>query len=77
MDETMRTQSIDTLSERELDVLRLLSQGLANRQIAAALALSEHTVKLHLVSIFAKLSVSNRTQAVAVAVRRGMIALDT
>lgn len=75
MDDTTWTTSLATLSERELDVLRLLGQGLPNRQIAEALALSEHTIKLHLASIFAKLSVSNRTQAVAVAVRHGLIAL--
>ncbi len=76
MDKTAWTQSIDVLSERELDVLRLLGQGLSNRQIAAGLTLSEHTIKLHVASIFVKLSVSNRTQAVAVAVRRGIIALE-
>jgi DNA-binding NarL/FixJ family response regulator len=52
------------LSEREIEVLGLLAQGLANKQIAAALGISEHTAKFHVSSIYAKLNVTNRAEAV-------------
>ena len=65
----------EALSEREVAVLRLISAGLANKQVAWELGVSEETVKTHLKSIFAKLSVSDRTHAVAVAARRGIIDL--
>ena len=64
----------DPLSEREIDVLRLVAAGAANKQIAHQLAISEETVKSHVKSIFAKLDVDDRTQAVVVAVKRGIIA---
>jgi DNA-binding NarL/FixJ family response regulator len=63
------------LTERELEVLGLLSKGLANKQIAAALSISEHTVKFHVSSIYAKLNVTNRTEAVREGLRGGWIAL--
>lgn len=65
----------DALSEREIDVLRCVATGRANKEIARVLSLSEDTVKGHLRSIFAKLDVTDRTQAVTVAHRRGIIAL--
>lgn len=65
----------DPLSEREIDVLRFVAGGLANKAIARALSLSEDTVKGHMRSIFAKLDVTDRTQAVTVAHRRGIIAI--
>ena len=65
----------ETLSERELDILRLVSEGKPNKSIAWVLSLSEETVKAHMKKIFAKLDVSDRTHAVIVAVRRGVIAL--
>lgn len=65
----------DPLSEREVDVLKFVSAGLANKAIARALSLSEDTVKGHMRSIFAKLDVTDRTQAVTVAHRRGIIAI--
>ncbi len=65
----------EILSEREVAVLRLVAIGQANRQVAAALGLSEETVKGHLKSIFAKLDVADRTHAVTVAARRGIIEL--
>ena len=65
----------EPLSDREIDVLRRVAQGAANKQIARALALSEDTVKGHMRSIFSKLDVTDRTQAVTVAHRRGIIAL--
>lgn len=65
----------DTLSERELGILRLVAEGLPNRGIAARLGLSEDTIKSHLKTIFLKLDVSDRTLAVTTAVRRGIITL--
>jgi DNA-binding NarL/FixJ family response regulator len=65
----------DPLSEREVAVLQLVASGKANKAIAHELSLSEDTVKAHLRSIFSKLEVSDRTQAVTTALRRGIIAL--
>ncbi len=67
---------VSPLSDRETQVLLLLSRGLANRQIAGALALSENTVRAHVASIFGKLGVSSRTEAVATAIRNGVIELE-
>lgn len=63
------------LSEREIEVLGLLAQGKANKQIAAMLSISEHTVKFHVSSIFTKLNVTNRAEAVRQGVRGGWVAL--
>ena len=63
------------LTERELEVLGLLSKGLANKQIAATLGISEHTVKFHVSSIYTKLNVTNRTEAVRAGLRGGWVAL--
>jgi len=63
------------LTERELEVLGLLAQGLANKQIAVELGISEHTVKFHVSSIYTKLNVTNRTEAVRAGLRGGWIAL--
>jgi len=65
----------DSLSDREVEVLRLVAVGKANKEIARALSLSEETIKAHLKSIFAKLDVADRTHAVTVAARRGIIEL--
>jgi DNA-binding NarL/FixJ family response regulator len=65
----------DRLSEREIEIVRLVSEGHANKQIARALSISEETVKAHLKSIFGKLDVTDRTHAVTVAARRGIITL--
>ncbi len=67
--------SDELLSEREMDILRLVAAGNPNKRIALTLAISEQTVKAHLKNIFGKLSVADRTQAVTVAVKRGIIAL--
>jgi DNA-binding NarL/FixJ family response regulator len=65
-----------TLSTRELDVLRLLVGGKRNREIASALDITEGTVKLHVSSILGKLGAVDRTEAVTVALQRGLIQLD-
>ena len=63
------------LTDRESEVIGLLAKGLANKQIAAALGISEHTVKFHVSSIYTKLNVTNRTEAVRAGLRGGWIAL--
>jgi len=65
----------DDLSDRETSILRLVSIGFANKQIAWELSISEDTVKGHLKNIFAKLAVTDRTHAVTVATKRGIISL--
>jgi DNA-binding NarL/FixJ family response regulator len=62
-----------SLSPRENDVLRCLASGLANKEIADHLGLAEPTVKMHLVSLFEKLGARDRTQAVLLAVQRGLL----
>jgi two-component system NarL family response regulator len=64
---------VDELSERELDVLRLVAQGLSNKEIADALNLSEHTVKTHLANILEKLHLRSRAHAAAYAVQAGLV----
>jgi len=66
---------IEPLTERESQVLQLLARGLANKQIAVTLGISEHTAKFHISSIYAKLGVTNRTAAVRVGIQQGMISL--
>lgn len=66
----------DTLTEREQEVLRLLTLGMSNKEIAAELILTEQTVKGYVSIILSKLYVSDRTQAALLAVRYGMVALD-
>lgn len=63
------------LSERELEVLRLMAQGMSNQDIATALTIGESTVKSHVNRILSKLGVNDRTQAVIVAVKRGIVSL--
>jgi DNA-binding NarL/FixJ family response regulator len=65
----------ETLSEREIAILRLVAIGKANKQVAAELGLSEETIKGHMKNIFAKLGVADRTHAVTLAARRGIIEL--
>jgi len=62
-----------TLTPREIDVMELVTQGLRNKEIAASLGISEGTVQVHMKSIFAKLEVNDRTAAVKIAVRRGIV----
>ena len=65
----------ERLSEREIEIVGLVSEGHSNKQIARTLSISEQTVKAHLKSIFGKLDVTDRTHAVTVAARRGIITL--
>lgn len=67
--------SRETLTGREREVLEWMAQGLANKQIAAKLAISLHTVKFHVASILAKLGASSRTEAVTLGARNGMVTL--
>lgn len=65
----------ETLTAREYEVLQLMARGLPNKNIAARLAISQHTVKFHVASILAKLGASSRTEAVTIGARRGHITL--
>lgn len=65
----------DELTPRELEVLQHLSAGLANKEIAAKLSISDHTVKFHVNAILGKLGASTRTEAVVRGVRRGIVIL--
>jgi DNA-binding NarL/FixJ family response regulator len=67
------TLSSESLTGRELEVLSLLARGKSNKEIAAILSISEATVKAHLRSIFSKLNVLSRTEAIATANRRGLV----
>ena len=65
----------EPLTEREREVLELLGQGLSNKLIARELHISEHTVKFHISSLYTKLDVNNRAEAVSQGARRGLISL--
>jgi DNA-binding NarL/FixJ family response regulator len=65
----------EALSDREIEVLKLMAKGAANKEIAATLQISESTVKTHVANIFQKLNVSHRTEAVTQALQRGIIKL--
>ena len=65
--------SMPTLTAREVEVIQLISQGLRNKEVGAMLGITEGTVQIHVKNIFAKLQVNDRTGAVQVAVRRGLI----
>jgi DNA-binding NarL/FixJ family response regulator len=69
----VRKPATEALSTRELDVLALVAKGSTNRAVAAALFISEATVKTHLLHVYAKLGVSDRAAAVAVAYERGLL----
>jgi DNA-binding CsgD family transcriptional regulator len=64
---------VEALTAREHEVLVLVADGLRNREIAARLGISEHTVKFHLAAIFGKLGASSRTEVVRKALRLGLI----
>ena len=65
----------EPLTPRESEVLQMLASGLGNKEIAAKLAISEHTVKFHVASILGKLGAASRTEAVSLGIRRGLILL--
>jgi DNA-binding NarL/FixJ family response regulator len=71
----MRAPAEESLSNREIEVLGAVAQGLSNREVARELHVSEATVKTHLLHVFAKLGVDDRTAAVTVALERGIIRL--
>ncbi len=64
------------LSPRELEVLRLIARGCSNKEIGTELKVVEGTVKIHVTNLLAKLGVADRTQALVVAIKRGIIQLD-
>jgi DNA-binding NarL/FixJ family response regulator len=70
-----QAQNADSLSDREMDVLRLVAKGMPNGDIADDLSITESTVKSHVHNIFQKLGVSGRTEAVTEAIKRGLIRL--
>jgi DNA-binding NarL/FixJ family response regulator len=66
---------VDPLTRREREVLQLAAEGLANKQIALSLGISEHTVKFHLSSLYTKLGATSRTEAIRAGARRGWVVL--
>jgi DNA-binding NarL/FixJ family response regulator len=68
-----QTPLIDDLTPRELEVLTLIAEGMGNKEIAKELVISEKTVKNHINNIFSKLHVSDRSQAMLYAIRKGLI----
>jgi two-component system, NarL family, response regulator len=67
----------DSLTPAEISVLRLIAEGNANKQIAAQLSISEETVKSRVKNILSKLGANDRTQAVTIALKRGIIELQS
>ena len=72
-DEPEEAAMVEEISAREAEVLRLLAEGLANKDVARRLGISEHTVKFHISSILEKLGAATRTEAVTLGIRRGLI----
>ena len=68
-------ETVEELTPREVEVLRLLADGLGNKEVALRLGISDHTVKFHISSILAKLGAGSRTEAVTLGIRRGLILL--
>ncbi|MDY6794841.1 MAG: response regulator transcription factor [Actinomycetota bacterium] len=71
-----RAEGFEVLSQREVDVIKLMARGYNNRQIADLLFISEHTVKVHIRNIFRKIDVVDRTNAVLWAIERGLVLKD-
>jgi DNA-binding NarL/FixJ family response regulator len=67
---------LSDLTKREVEVLERIATGMTNKEIGVALSISEDTVKLHVKNLFGKLDVTDRTQAVAVAAKRGILRLE-
>jgi DNA-binding NarL/FixJ family response regulator len=72
----MSERVVSQLSPRELEVLRLVAKGLSNKEIGSELHVVEGTIKIHLTNILSKLGVSDRTQAILAAVKRGIIEIE-
>lgn len=72
----LNKQKTSDISTRELEVLRLIVQGKSNKEIAAAMGIVEGTVKAHLVNIFGKLGAVDRSQAVAIAIKRQLLEVE-
>lgn len=68
-------ETVEELTPREIEVLRMMAEGLANKEIAARLGISDHTVKFHISSVLAKIGASTRTEAVTLGIRMGLILL--
>jgi DNA-binding NarL/FixJ family response regulator len=77
MMDRLRAPEQDALSAREIEILEQVARRRTNKEIAGTLFISEATVKTHLLHIFAKLDVQDRTRAVTVALDRGILRLDT
>jgi two-component system, NarL family, response regulator YdfI len=75
VEHVMESAIDEPLTAREREVLEWLAEGLSNRAIADRLDISEHTVKFHVASVYGKLGVSTRTQAVRRGLRRGLISM--
>jgi DNA-binding NarL/FixJ family response regulator len=73
LEDDQQTASASELTERELEILRLVAGGFTNKEIGAQIYLSAETVKSHLTNIYRKLGVADRAQAVAVALRKGLV----
>jgi two-component system, NarL family, response regulator YdfI len=71
----LQEYAVETLTPREKEVLQMLGLGKSNKEIAARLKISEHTVKFHVASVLGKLGAATRTEAVSLAMRRGLILL--
>jgi DNA-binding NarL/FixJ family response regulator len=72
---TFSDSSVEPLTPREIEILEMLAEGISNKAIAQRLQVSEHTVKFHVSSIFSKLDVESRTEAVTLGIRLGLIML--
>lgn len=72
----LRDQDVNDLTAREAEVLQLVADGLSNEQVAQRLAVGQKTVQMHLSSVYSKLGVSRRTEAVVQAVRKGIVIID-
>ncbi len=75
LDQDLDILPSEVLTTRETEVLQLLAEGMANKQISLSLGISEHTVKFHVSALYTKLGVSNRTEAVRKGFQRGLVTL--
>ena len=75
-DSNQNPEIIDALTEREINILELVVEGMTNKEIASSLVISENTVKIHLRNILEKLHLQNRIQAAVYAVRQGLVDKD-